>query len=98
MKTLRVDGLIHTPKRYVNDSGTAMCYEDFGVILSGGVAALLRGRNPFDQEASQLVLVCGLHRLATLAGVKMVEDLSFREYILKDREFKLPSGNSIGVL
>jgi hypothetical protein len=102
MKTLRVkngvkDGT-YTPRRYMDENGMAMCYDDYGIILSAGLGALLKGSNPFGKHASHLILVSGLHRLATLAGILLLEDLDFRKFVLEGKKFNFPSEDSIGVL
>lgn len=98
LKYLRVKKTIYRPCRYVDDDGLAVCYEDYGVIFSAGLKLLVKGLNPFGEQASHLVLVSGLHRLATGAGVKLLEDLDFRESVLKGTEFDFPSGERLGVL
>ena len=54
--------------------------------------------SPFGAEAQQIVAICGLHRLATGTGVRLLEDLDFREAVLKDAHFNFPSSRQIGVL
>lgn len=98
LKQLRVKKTVYHPSRYVDENGMAMCYEDYGVIFSAGTELLIEGPNPFGDQAKQIILICGLHRLATGAGVKLLEDLDFREAVLKKVNFDFPSGNGIGAL
>jgi len=98
LKTLRVNGRTHTPGRCVNEAGTAMCFQDFGIILSAGREALLKGPNPFEQDADHILVFMGLHRLSTLAACAVFLDLDLREQVLKGREFSFASGDNVGVL
>jgi hypothetical protein len=45
-----------------------------------------------------VVFICGLHRAATGVGVMLLEDLDFRERVLKGCQFDFPTGDWIGVL
>ena len=100
LKSLRIKKTTYHPRRYVDEKGPAVSYEDYGIIFSAGLKKLLKGgTNPFGEFASHLVLVYGLHRLATSAGVKLLEDLDFRNSILSGiNNFDFPSGKNIGVL
>lgn len=97
LKSLRVRTKTYYPRRYVVGDTLAISYEDFGIIFSTGLRPeILQGKHPFGAGASQLILICGLHRLATGAGVKLLDDLDFRELVLKGTDFDFPSGDRMG--
>lgn len=77
LKYLFVNGTYYRPSRYVDDRG--IYYEDFGVILNGRLDRILpKGEQPFGRDASRLILVAGLHRLATGVGVHLLENDALR--------------------
>ena len=68
--------------------------------FSGGIPpGLPEDDNPFDDAAEQIVLICGLHRLGTGAGVKLLEDEAYRALVNRQskKEFHFPSGKEFGV-
>lgn len=83
LKVLSVKKKTYEPRRWADPTGPAVCYEDFGVIYSALIGPLLHGAAPFPGNPSHLILISGLHRLATGVGVALLEDLDLRQRLLK---------------
>jgi hypothetical protein len=80
LKYLTVGGRNHHPSRYADNA--AIFYEDFGAILNSPLDQVTeKGERPFGTRADRVILVAGLHRLATGVGVRLLEDEDLRRSV-----------------
>lgn len=103
LKAQRVKNDVYHPSRYIDQikgkpRQYGLCYEDYGFILTSPISYIAAaGHNPFNARCERLMLVSGLHRLATGIGIRLLEDRDLRKLAFRGREHNFESDEEVGV-
>ena len=84
---LHIDNRPFYSQRFVDRDNTPH-YVDYGLVAHGPLAPIVQGEaSPFGDEArdsNRIVCVCGAHRFASGAGMRLVEDAELRRHVFDE--------------